>query len=445
MATHRHKRAESTLRRELSRIVATEVRDPEASSLHVSAVQLSPDKRSARVLVLPPDTRPGDTPDTAPLESLQRAVPFIRKALARQVQMRAVPELQIAYDLSDQRTKRIETLLNRIKKRSRKRGPAMLFFLGLVGSGLGRADVSLERLEASATVMGSEFRIACYAPTRKLASGAMTAAFDEVRRVDRLLSHYRPDSELSRVNERAGQETVVLSDELATLLGECVRYAKESEGAFDIAVGALTKAWGFYTGGGTLPGRLSLWWARRNTGFRHLDLNLEDNTIRFLRSGLSLDPGGIGKGYAVDRAVGVLREYGIERALVSAGTSSIYALGSPPDNVDGWSLDLRSPVRAGESDSAVCLRNEAISTSGSYEKYFESRGKRYGHVLDPRTGKPAEGLVAVSVVAPLTIDTEAWSTALFVNGEEWASANPIENTRVNLCGVRGACSWLVAD
>ena len=167
--------------------------------------------------------------------------------------------------------------------------------------------------------------------------------------------------------------------------------------------------------------------------------------MRFLRSGLQLDPGGIGKGYAVDQAVAVLREYGIERALVSSGTSSIYALGTPPGDAGGWRLAIRAPSEEAVKDTLVRLRDEALSTSGSYEKFFEEDGKRYGHILDPRTGEPATGIAAVSVIAPLTIDTEAWSTALFVNGAEWARNHPIPDGRVFLCEEDGPCNWLAGE
>ena len=233
--------------------------------------------------------------------------------------------------------------------------------------------------------------------------------------------------------------------EMADLLQRCIRYSRESEGAFDITVGSLVKAWGFYKGEGHMPSAWTLWWARRSSGYRHLRLDLSKSTVRFLRSGMLLDPGGIGKGYAVDRAVDVLREYGIERALVSSGTSSIFALGEPPDGGGGWGLDLRGQDKPDALVASVKLRDQALSTSGSYEKFFEAEGKRYGHILDPRTGRPASGVAGVSVIAPLTVDTEAWSTALFVNGADWAGAHPIPNGRVFLCAESGACEWIEGE
>ena len=442
MASHRHERAESTLRREISRIVASEVRDPQTANLHISSVALAPDKRSARVLVTPLGLRPGQDPDPLPLRALERATPFIRKTLSQTLRMRHVPALHFAYDLGEQHSQRIDNLLKRIQKRSRKGLPALLAGALLPFAIPAQAGSSLQRIESSAAIMGSEFRIACYAPTKRRAIGAITAAFDEVRRIDALLSNYKETSELSKLNREASKRDVEVSTELADLLENCLRYSKESEGAFDITVGSLVKAWGFYNGTPSIPNPLALWWAKRNSGYQHLRLNRSASTVRFLRSGLQLDPGAIGKGYAVDRAVAVLREYGIERALISSGTSSIYALGAPPDNAKGWRLAIRAPSEEAVAGTVVRLRDEALSTSGSYEKFFEEDGRRYGHILDPRTGEPATGIEAVSVIAPLTIDTEAWSTALFVNGSEWARSRPIPTGRVFLCEESGPCGWL---
>lgn len=441
MPSHRHDRAAGTLRREISWIVARELRDPAAATVRVSEVVLSPDKSWARVRLAPWDPESGAELGEEPLRALERAAGFIRKGLAQRLRMRHVPDLHFEYDRGEQYAQRIDTLLDRIRKRSHK---CLGLFLALatLQSADARDAPPLERLESSAAIMGSEFRIACYAPSRKLAAGAITAALDEVRRVDAVLSHYKPESELSRINRDAARRPVRVSREMADLLTTCLRYSSASEGAFDITVGALVKAWGFYGEKGSLPSLWALWRARWNTGFQYLQVDQRDRTVRFLRSGLRLDPGGIGKGYAVDRAVEILRDYGIERALVSSGTSSIYALGAPPGEAAGWRLTIRGPASLKKRVATVSLRDEALSTSGSYEKFFEIGGKRYGHILDPRTGRPAAGPSAVSVIGPQTIDTEAWATALIVNGREWARRHPVPKSRIFLCPEDGPCGWL---
>jgi thiamine biosynthesis lipoprotein len=171
-------------------------------------------------------------------------------------------------------------------------------------------------------------------------------------------------------------------------------------------------------------------------------LDPDKRTIRFLRAGMKLDPGGIGKGYAVDRMVAVLREAGVKRAFLSAGSSSLYALGAPPDEPRGWYVRIRDPKNPDETAAEVYLKNESLSTSGFYEKFFEVDGKIYSHIMDPRTGMPAEGVLTVSVVTEKTIDSEAWSTGFFVNGLEWTRRHKRREFRVFLCPAGGACGWV---
>jgi thiamine biosynthesis lipoprotein len=161
--------------------------------------------------------------------------------------------------------------------------------------------------------------------------------------------------------------------------------------------------------------------------------------------GVELDPGGIGKGYAVDRMVDVLRTNGIDAALVSASGSSIYALGAPPQQ-PGWKVGIRDPKNDAVTVTEVTLRNESMSTSGNYEKFFLAEGKLYSHIMDPRTGYPAAGTLSASVVAPLTLDSEAWAKPFYINGPEWAAKHKPNGFRVHLCtdgiGTGQSCAWL---
>ena len=441
MASFQRRRAEGSLKREIARILAEEVRDPAADGIYVTQVELSPDKKSARVLIAGLSAAAPSAPADDPARALQRAAGFIRKSLASRVPMRGVPRLRFEYDRAAQAEERIDTLLQRMRKRAGKAGSAAALLCAL-SAAWGFAEQPQHRYEAAADIMGSEFRIACYAPRKALAANAVGAAFDEARRIDAFLSNYKPESELSRLNREAGKRTVTVSPEMADLLAACLRYTRISEGAFDVTVGALVETWGFFRGNGKLPGRWRLWLARRNVGAQHLQFDPEKRAVRFLRRGLRLDPGGIGKGYAVDRAAAVLREYGIERALVSAGESSIYALGAPPGNARGWSVNIRDPSGRSGPAGGVSLKDGSLSSSGSDEKFFEIEGKRYAHVLDPGTGRPAEGMRSVSVAAPRTIDSEAWATAIFVNGAAWAGENRPPGFRVFVCPVDAACSWL---
>lgn len=301
------------------------------------------------------------------------------------------------------------------------------------------------RLEASAEAMGSTYSLVLYGEDRARLEGASEEAFEEVRRLDRMLSNYRPGSEWSEVNRSAAQRPVKVSSELFGLLSASVEYSRQSEGAFDISVGPLMKVWGFYKGSGHLPDQAEIGSALEKVGYRNILLDAGSKTVRFAREGVDLDPGGIGKGYAVDRMVEILRKGGIGSALISAAGSSMYALGAPPGE-PGWKVRIRDPKNEAIAVTEVTLKNESMSTSGNYEKFFRAEGKLYSHIMDPRTGYPAAGTLSVSVIAPLTLDSEAWTKPYFINGREWAAKHKPNGFRVHMCtggvGTGQPCAWL---
>jgi len=302
----------------------------------------------------------------------------------------------------------------------------------------------LLRVEQSDEAMGSTFSVVLYGSDRRQMEKAADAAFDEAHRLDRLLSNYRPDSEWSEVNRTAGVRPVKVSAELFQILSDCLKYSRQSDGAFDITVGPLMKVWGFYKGEGVLPRPADVTDALTRVGHRHVRLDAAARSIQFDRSGLELDPGGIGKGYAVDRMVEVLQRSGVHIALVSAAGSSIYGLGAPPDEPSGWRITIRAPDDPDKSAAEVFLKDMSLSTSGSSEKFFWAEGRTYAHIIDPRTGYPAQGTASVSVMAPRTIDSEAWAKPYFINGPAWTAAHKPANTRVFVCDdmTPRSCGWI---
>jgi thiamine biosynthesis lipoprotein len=310
----------------------------------------------------------------------------------------------------------------------------------LVANGQG----GMVRLERTDEAMGSWFAVVMHGPDRARMEAAADAAFEEVHRLDRLLSNYRPASEWSGVNRDAAARPVPVSPELFDLLSACLDYSRRSDGAFDITVGPLMKVWGFYRGEGALPRGSVVTDALGRVGYQHVVLEAAGRTVRFLRPGIELDPGGIGKGYAVDRMVAVLREHGVGTALVSASGSSIYGLGAPPDEPKGWRVPISAPNDPGRSVAEVYLKDLSVSTSGSYEKFFRVEGKTYSHIIDPRTGYPARGASSVSVVAARAIDSEAWTKPYFINGRAWTIASKRGDQRVFFCddAPNVACSWI---
>ena len=244
-------------------------------------------------------------------------------------------------------------------------------------------------------------------------------AFREAHRLDAMLSNYQDESEWSHVNREAAAHPVDVTPELFSVLSSCLEYSRQSDGAFDITVGALMKVWGFYKGEGRMPRPADVTDALAKVGYRHVLLDPSARTVRFSRRGIELDPGGIGKGYAVDRIVDVLKRERVDVALVSASGSSIYGLGAPPEDSRGWPITIRSPRDPNEEAATVFLRNMSLSTSGSYEKFFWAEGRTYSHIMDPRTGYPARGTSSVSVLAARTLDSEAWTKPFFINGRDW--------------------------
>jgi thiamine biosynthesis lipoprotein len=236
---------------------------------------------------------------------------------------------------------------------------------------------------------------------------------------------------------------VAVSPEVFSLLAACVEYGRLSEGTFDITVGPLMKVWGFYRGSGRLPHRAEIRGVLGRVGYRNIVLDAQAQTVRFTRTGMELDPGGVGKGYAVDRIVAVLKENGLNSALVTAGGSSIYALGAPPGE-QGWKVKIRNPKNPRETLDEMTLRDLSMSTSGNYEKFFRAAGKLYSHIMDPRTGYPAQGMLSVSVIAPKTLDSEVWAKPFYILGREWAARNKPKGFRVFLCEDKAgmACAWL---
>ena len=301
----------------------------------------------------------------------------------------------------------------------------------------------LLRLESSVDAMGATYSVVLYGPDREQLERAAESAFAEAQRLDDELSNYKSESPWSEINRDAGMRPVHVPAELFDLLSACVGYSKASEGAFDITVGPLMRVWGFYKGSGHLAGAPQVKSALSHVGYKNLLLDPAAKTVRFAKPGMDIDPGGIGKGFAVDRMVAVLRKEGITTALVTGSGSSIYGMGAPPGE-KGWPISIRDPRDEAKTVETVYLKDESLSTSGTYEKFFEADGKIYAHIMDPRTGYPAQRMLSVSVITPKTIDSEAWCKPFFINGRQWAARHKPERTRALFCEDKAneQCVWL---
>jgi thiamine biosynthesis lipoprotein len=234
------------------------------------------------------------------------------------------------------------------------------------------------------------------------------------RRVDSLMSNWTTTSEVARLNREAAAGPTPVEPEVATVLDASLRLWRESDGAFDITVEPLVRAWGFLGGPRRVPTDEEVAAAFKRVGARQLHFDAAARTLSYDNDGVKIDLGGIAKGYAVDVAADSLRVHGITDALVDL-TGNMVALGSPAGSKQ-WRIGIRDPRDRMTHFARIRLSGEAISTSGKYEQFVAANGKTYGHIMDPRTGWPAEGLISVTVVAPTALDADAWDTPLFVLG-----------------------------
>ena len=269
--------------------------------------------------------------------------------------------------------------------------------------------------------MACLYAIEAYGSDASQLPGVLGEAFDEVDRIDRLMSHYKSESPLSQLNREAGRREVAVDAELFDFIEEAMRYHRDSDGAFDITVGPLMKAWGFFRGDGRVPSDESLAAARRHVGGAHVRLNRAARTIGFDAPGVELDLGGIAKGYAVDRVAALLRRKGIVAALISAGGSSVYGLGAPPGR-ESWEIQIQDPLEGSRIASTVHLKNRALSVAGSSEKSFDKDGVTYSHIMDPRLGRPVQGILSVAVLTDTATAGDALDDAFFVLGPEGSHA-----------------------
>ena len=279
---------------------------------------------------------------------------------------------------------------------------------------------SAQRFHQVHQAMGTEFRLDLYAPDQQTADHVCEQAFEEIDRLEALLSNYRAASELSRIGREIAGGPVTTDPETFAFLERALFWSRESDGAFDLTVGPLLRAWGFFAHGGRIPSRAERSALRSQVGWRHLQLDPADRTVRSTpRQALELDPGSIGKGFAVDHVIAGLREQGITAAFLSAGNSTLYGLGAPPGTA-GWPVNVPDPHHPGHIAATILLRDSSLSTGACTEKFFIRNGHRFCHIFDPRSGRPVEGMLQTTVIDPSATDSDVLSTIAFVLAPEFA-------------------------
>jgi len=278
------------------------------------------------------------------------------------------------------------------------------------------ADAVLERFEAQQPHMGTIFRIVVYAADEKQARQACQAAFQRIAQLDNTMSDYKEDSELMRVCREAAGKPVKVSPDLFAVLVAAQEIAQASDGAFDVTIGPVVRLWRRARRQQQLPDAKRLEMARQLVGYQKLRLDRQHQTVELAQPGMILDLGGIGKGYAADAALAVLAQHGLPRALVAAGGD--IRVGEPPPHASGWKVAIAGIEDGSRATEYLLLRQAAVSTSGDLEQFVEIGGRRYSHIVDPRTGQALVGRRSATVVAPTGTQSDAWATTLCVLGPE---------------------------
>jgi thiamine biosynthesis lipoprotein len=268
--------------------------------------------------------------------------------------------------------------------------------------------------------MGTWAALTLVAEDSTAVAGVAHRALLALHRVDSLMSNWTTTSEIARLNREASAGPVVVQPEVLDVLLAARRVGVASDGAFDPTVEPLVRVWGFLGGTPRVPDAAEIEAVRDRVGWRHVHLDATAGTLRLDGEGVRMDLGGIAKGYGVDRVGMVLADAGVADALVDL-SGNMLLRGSPPGR-DRWRIGIRNPAPGEPPLGRLDLTDTALATSGNYEQFVSRDGRRYGHILDPRTGWPATGLESVTVVTARAMDADVWATALLVMGPDAARA-----------------------
>jgi thiamine biosynthesis lipoprotein len=262
-------------------------------------------------------------------------------------------------------------------------------------------------------IMGTRCAVELWSEDRAKGEAAITSVFDDMKRIDRLMSTWKEDTEISLVNREAGKHPVKIQAELFRLLQDSVKYSELTRGAFDITYASVGYLYDFKRH--LRPDQAAIAAALPGINFRHMVLDERELTVFFTRPGMRIDLGGIAKGHSVDRAIEILQKQGITRAMVNAGGDTRIIgdrFGKP------WVVGVRDPDHEGRVFLRLPLTDTAFSTSGDYERYFDEDGKRFHHIIDPRTGDSARKCRSVTVISGTATRTDALTKSVFIMGPE---------------------------
>lgn len=262
-------------------------------------------------------------------------------------------------------------------------------------------------------IMGTVIRVELYHDDSSVARASINAVMEEMRRIDRLMSPYKADSELSQLNAHAAERAVQVSAELFELIKTSIHYSGITDGAFDITFASAGQLYDYRKG--IRPSAKQLQQAIKKIDYHYLQLNERQKSIKYAQEGVRIDLGGIAKGYAVDNGIAILKRKGIRHAIITAGGDS-RIIGDRKGRP--WMIGIRDPRKSGSVKGTIPLIDSALSTSGDYERYFVRNGEHFHHILLPKTGTSAKALRSVTILGPDATTTDALSTSVFVLGPE---------------------------
>lgn len=304
---------------------------------------------------------------------------------------------------------------------------ATLLWMGIVLSACNNAgDQPTRRTQF---IMGTLVEITVSHSDPELIQAVTTQAFDEMKRIEQLMSTYLADSEISRINRAAGKKAIPVSREVEEVIREGIYWSKQSGGAFDITVEPLVQLWDFDGEKEVIPSKNTLRKTASLVNFK--DIEIKDHTVRLKKRGMAINVGGLAKGYAVDRAISILRGM-VPNGIVNAG-GDLFAFGQKSKQAS-WNIGLQHPRKPQDLLAAFAVKNQAVATSGDYQRYFIKDGVRYHHIFDPQTGKPARLMISATIITTEVMDADALATAVFVMGPdkgiEWVDS--MENVEAML-------------
>jgi len=285
----------------------------------------------------------------------------------------------------------------------------------------GRVDID----SGKRMVMGTFARVIAVAADSNVAKGSIEAAFTEITNVDKLMSDYKEDSEISRVNRDAFKRAVKVSKSTFEVLQKSIEYSKLSNGAFDVTVGPLVDLWHTAETTKMLPTEGEMQKALSKVGYGKVLLDANEMTVRLAAEGMRLDLGAIAKGYAADKAAEAMKKYGALGGMVAIA-GDIHCFGAPPEGKEKWRIGLQDSRKTGEADDVVTgkvllvleMVDAAVSTSGNYQRFAVIEGRRYSHIIDPKSGRTSEELSSVTVISQNALEADALATAVTVMGAE---------------------------